>query len=228
MRQEIADLVFPVFRAGILLRKRLLGRKADEMDIQREQETLKMLLNKRPPDEAAREYLGDQRYADPRHSADSRGDSYLGIRYALTCWLDEIIIQDDIPWKDQWNETKLEEADSLFRSNDRAWRFWDQAKLASARGLRDAQEVYYLCVLLGFRGNKDGQPDQLQEWRQAAESQLEERTFTPPTEIKPKYRMRRLSGAQGKRKMLVFAIVSAVFIIMAVVVLAVMALGRGN
>jgi type VI secretion system protein ImpK len=213
MRQEVADLAFPIFRAGILLRQRLL-RKADEMELQREQEALKMLLNKRPSDDAAVDFLGDLRFADPRRSViDSRGDSFLGIRYALTCWLDEIIIQDDIPWKDQWNEKKLEEASSLFGTNDRAWKFWDQAKLANARGLRDAQEVFYLCVLLGFRGNKED-PDQLRDWRQAAEAQLEERSFTPPTEIKPKYRMRRLYGARSKRKMLVVAIVSAILIIM--------------
>jgi type VI secretion system protein ImpK len=226
MRQEVADMAFPVFRAGILLRKRLGSRKAEELDMQREQEALKMLLNKRPPEDAAVDFLGDMRFADPRRSIGSQGDSFLGIRYALTCWLDEIIIQDDIPWKSQWNEKKLEESDSLFRTNDRAWRFWEQAKLASARGLRDAQEVFYLCVLLGFRGNKEGHPEQLQEWRQAAESQLEERAFTPPTEIKPKYRMRRLRGAQRKRKMLVLAIVSAVILIMIAVVLGVGQFGR--
>ena len=193
MRQEIADLVFPVLRAGIMLRKRLGTRKADEMDMQREQETLKMLLNKRPPsDQATVEYLGDQRIVDPRVS--SRGDGFLGIRYALTCWLDEIIIQDDIPWQSQWNEKKLEESDSLFRTNDRAWKFWEQSKLAGARNLRDAQEAFHLCVLLGFRGNKEGELDQLQEWRQASEAQLEERVFSPPPEVKPKYRMRRLEG----------------------------------
>jgi type VI secretion system protein ImpK len=213
MRQEVADLVFPVFRAGILLRKRLGSRKAAEMDLQREQESLKMLLNKRPADSAVADYMGDQRYSDPRRSYDSRGDTFLGIRYALTCWLDEIIIQDDIPWKSQWNEQKLEESDALFHTNDRAWKFWEQAKLAAARSLRDAQEVFYLCVLLGFRGNKEGSPDQLQEWRQAAEAQLEERSFTPPPEVKPKYRMRRLRGARAKKQMLVFAIVSAVVLL---------------
>ncbi len=213
MRQEVADLVFPVFRAGILLRKRLRTRKIEEMDMQREQETLKMLLNKRPPDSAVADYLGDQRISDPRRSYDARGDTFLGIRYALTCWLDEIIIQDDIPWKSQWNEQKLEESDALFRTNDRAWKFWEQAKLAAARSLRDAQEVFYLCVLLGFRGNKEGKPEQLQEWRLAAEAQLEERSFTPPTEIKPKYRMRRLRGARAKKQMLVVAIVSAVILL---------------
>jgi type VI protein secretion system component VasF len=81
-------------------------------------------------------------------------------------------------------------------------------------------------VLLGFRGNKEGHPEQLQEWRQAAESQLEERAFTPPTEIKPKYRMRRLRGAQRKRKMLVLAIVSAVILIMIAVILGVGQFGR--
>ncbi len=72
------------------------------------------------------------------------------VRYALTCWLDEIFIDQPSPWSVPWKERKLEMA--LFHSNDRAWSFWRRANQALALGDADLVEVYLLCVLLGFRG----------------------------------------------------------------------------
>src|SRR5439155_11845235 len=103
-----------------------------------------------------------QRWADfggDRTSGDSIvRDQFLGIRYALVCWLDEIFILDS-PWKDQWSERSLEI--DLYNSRERAWKFWEQADNASARPTTDALEVFFLCVMLGFRGNKVDSPDDL-------------------------------------------------------------------
>jgi hypothetical protein len=77
---------------------------------------------------------------------------FLGVRYALACWLDEILISDpDCPWRDEWAEKSLESA--LYGgSNERAWRFWVQAELAEKRSGAEAVEAYLWCVMLGFRG----------------------------------------------------------------------------
>ena len=72
---------------------------------------------------------------------------FLGVRYGLTCWLDELFILYS-PWERLWNERKLEA--SLYGTNDRAWRFWEQARLAESRAGSSALEVFYLCVILGF------------------------------------------------------------------------------
>ena len=48
-------------------------------------------------------------------------------------WLDELFILYS-SWESAWNERKLE--GSLYGSNDRAWRFWEQARIALPSLLR--------------------------------------------------------------------------------------------
>src|SRR6185312_5642130 len=96
-------------------------------------------------------------------------ESFLGIRYALVCWLDELFTSDRI-WQAAWNERKLEV--ELYGSNDRAWKFWQQAALAQARPAADALEAAYLCVTLGFRGKLRDQADRLEPWIAAARLRL--------------------------------------------------------
>ena len=55
---------------------------------------------------------------------------FLGIRYALTCWLDEMLIEAG--WR-EWDENKLESA--LYRTNIRYGNFWQQARLAHQAAL---------------------------------------------------------------------------------------------
>jgi type VI protein secretion system component VasF len=82
---------------------------------------------------------------------DSR--EFLGVRYALTCWLDEIFISDpDCIWSDQWKEKALE-PEIYGGAQERAWRFWVQAELAEKRPGAEALESYLWCVMLGFRGD---------------------------------------------------------------------------
>ena len=71
-------------------------------------------------------------------------------KYALVAWIDEMLI--DSPWDGQgwWKENSLEV--ETFRTRDRATQFFANAKEASTLTRRDALEVYYVCVMLGFRG----------------------------------------------------------------------------
>ncbi|HTN75682.1 MAG TPA: DotU family type IV/VI secretion system protein [Pirellulaceae bacterium] len=94
---------------------------------------------------------------------------FLGIRYALVCWLDELFTVRS-GWEKEWNEHKLEI--ELYGSNDRAWKFWEQAKVAQTRASSDAFEVYYVCVMLGFRGALTDQPEKLEAWVAAARQRL--------------------------------------------------------
>jgi type VI secretion system protein ImpK len=50
--------------------------------------------------------------------------------------------------------------------------FWEQARLAEGRPHIDALEAYYLCVMLGFRGQYLGKPQDLQQWRQRVQARL--------------------------------------------------------
>ena len=78
---------------------------------------------------------------------------FLGARYALACWLDEIFISDpECVWSKLWREKSLE-ADIYGGGQERAWRFWSQADLADKRPGTEAVEVFFWCVMLGFRGS---------------------------------------------------------------------------
>jgi type VI secretion system protein ImpK len=153
MRHELAAVVYPVLAHGLRLRERL--RRGEGPDPAAEQERLTGLLG--PDAGAARlpEYGGD-------------GQRFLGARYALACWLDELFVADP-SWGPRWAERPLEVA--LFETNDRARNFWSQAGLARDRPDTDALEAFYLCVMLGFRGEGPG-GEGLPAWREAVEARL--------------------------------------------------------
>src|SRR5262249_41169385 len=118
MRPEIARVVYPALNYGLKLKER--RERGEEPDLDAEQAVLKGLLN---ADEGRKvpDYWGDA-------VSDRAGEEpFLGIRYALTCWLDEILI-DESSWGVQWDNRKLEWA--LFSSHDRGWKFRPQAAKA--------------------------------------------------------------------------------------------------
>jgi type VI secretion system protein ImpK len=71
-------------------------------------------------------------------------------KYALTAWIDDMLIE--APWdgRDWWENNSLEFA--YFQTRDRATEFFVKAEQAAELSNRDALEVFYLCVVLGFRG----------------------------------------------------------------------------
>jgi type VI secretion system protein ImpK len=170
MRDELADLVYPTVAYALQVRADL--ERGDDINMAAVQSELRTRLKTASEAQRLPEYGGD-------------GDRYLGSRYALTCWLDELFILDS-PWGLHWNERKLEE--SLYGSNERAWKFWFQAKLAQARPGTDALEAFYLCVMLGFRGEGPEKPDTVASWRDAVENQLarvHNQSWPGPQELQP-------------------------------------------
>ncbi len=71
-------------------------------------------------------------------------------KYALVAWIDEVLI--DAPWSNRgwWENNTLEF--ELFTTHERANEFYLKAKEASALSSKDALEVFYVAVVLGFRG----------------------------------------------------------------------------
>ncbi len=168
MKEEIANLVHPALVYGVDLKERL--DRGEEPNLESEQAQLKGLLLS---DSEARRWsdfggegeishsvsmVGATRAGEPGRRG---GDHFLGIRYALACWLDEMFILES-SWESQWNERKLEVA--LYGTNDRAWKVWEQAKRAESRSGTDALEVFFLTVMMGFRGDLRDNLDKLQTW----------------------------------------------------------------
>ncbi|PHR86058.1 MAG: type IV secretion protein DotU [Blastopirellula sp.] len=71
-------------------------------------------------------------------------------KYAISGWIDQLLIT--APWSggNWWKNNNLEFG--YFRSGTAYTNFYTQAKQAQALSGKDALEVYYLCVVMGFRG----------------------------------------------------------------------------
>jgi len=157
MTPQISNIVYSVLGYALDLKERLDRGTLPPPDLETEQREL--ITRLRTDIEARRmpDYGGD-------------GTVYLGARYALTCFLDELFIGYST-WGSVWNDRKLEV--SQYGSNDRAWKFWDQADIVLRRpsaprtpsppGL-DAVEVVFLCVVLGFRGKYLENPAKIKEY----------------------------------------------------------------
>jgi type VI secretion system protein ImpK len=151
MHKETAEFVLPMLRHGLHVKERL--RHQEKCNMSDEQAELKRL------------------FRSSKTAAADSPDAFLGIRYPLACWLDEIFIVDsDSPWKNDWRDQTMEYA--LFGRRERAHEFWNQASLAESRGDADALEVFYLCVQLGFRGDRRDNINALLDWRDAVEGRI--------------------------------------------------------
>lgn len=71
-------------------------------------------------------------------------------KYGLVAWVDDLLIE--APWEGRtwWEQNRLEF--QLFRSADAFSVFYVKAKEATELPKKDALEVFYVCVVLGFRG----------------------------------------------------------------------------
>lgn len=80
-------------------------------------------------------------------------------KYALVGWIDQLLIS--APWNgaNWWQNNDLEF--EYFHSGKAFEHFFVAAKDAQALSSKDALEVYYICVVLGFRGLY-GHPNSLQ------------------------------------------------------------------
>lgn len=211
MRPEVARVVYPVLDYGLRLKERRAH--GEEPDLEAEQAVLKGLLNADAGHQWP-DYWGD---ANPDRASE---DAFLGIRYALTCWLDEILI-DKSPWGVQWDNSKLEWA--LFRLQDRGWRFRLQAAKAEARQAIDAVEAFMLCIMLGFRGDWLENRDDLQAWVNANQTRIaryqEEQWPAPPALPVKRADVRPLRGWERFQKMRRWRSVAVLLVILVGVIL---------
>lgn len=71
-------------------------------------------------------------------------------KYALVSWIDEMLLETPWSGRDWWSNNVLEV--QYFNTRLCNERFYTKAQEASAQPRRDALEVFYNCVILGFRG----------------------------------------------------------------------------
>ncbi|MCL6504678.1 MAG: DotU family type IV/VI secretion system protein [Pirellulales bacterium] len=129
MRPEFAKAVDPVIERTLSLLERLeLGEEADP---QVERSRLKDLLSH------AEALIG-------------QNEEWKLAKYALACWIDEVLINAQWSGRASWENFPLEV--ELFGTQEAYDRYFLRAQEASNFPNRDALEVYYVCFVLGFRG----------------------------------------------------------------------------
>jgi len=75
---------------------------------------------------------------------------WLLAKYALVAWIDELLIEAPRSGREWWENNALEF--DIFNTRDRYIEFYNKAKEASTLRDKSALEVFYVCVVLGFRG----------------------------------------------------------------------------
>ncbi|MFK7768215.1 MAG: DotU family type IV/VI secretion system protein [Mariniblastus sp.] len=199
MNENIADIVYPVVDYGLSLRAKFNAGEAVDVDL--EQARLQAMLLS---EEESQIHSGFGREVsakvDSFEDGQRLGSNFLGARYALVCWLDEMFTLNEHS-SHLWTERKLE--GRLYGTNDRAWKFWEQARLAQVRSDSSELEVFFLCVNLGFRGDRRDRPDELRSWNNQAKLRLgrvEELAFPFSTEV-PSRSIPLLNGESRFRSM---------------------------
>lgn len=149
------------------------------------------------------------------------------IKYALCCWIDEIFTYSSWADKDLWKEKYLEK--EFFGESIAYHEFFQKAKQASASAQTNALEVYYLCVVLGFRGPYRGsdQPQKIAElerlqlprdpadWFREVSRSLKARHTLPPISeaVTP---LRGNEMHEGRQQLLTSSILAALLMALAV------------
>lgn len=231
MQPALADVVHTVLLRGLDLKKRLEEGPNPSLDV--EQAILKDLLLAESETARVPEYGTDRER--PRGNLDRTRDAstpagqtdFLGVRYALVCWLDELFTRGDSDWSADWNEQKLEV--ELYGSNDRSWRFWQQAQLAQSRATDDALEVFYLCVMLGFRGDLRNHDEQLRRWAGSARhslGQISEIQWPYASQLNVPIPAKPLRGRRRLRRMVMVACLTLVAVVPSIAFLLIWKVGH--
>ncbi|MFM2093705.1 MAG: hypothetical protein RIS70_829 [Planctomycetota bacterium] len=71
-------------------------------------------------------------------------------KYALVAWVDEVLIESPWQGKNWWVENTMEW--ELFSTHDAYEQFYVRGNEAATLSNKDALEVFFICVVLGFRG----------------------------------------------------------------------------
>ncbi len=131
MTPQFAKAVDPIFEHVLVLLDRIDLGEGGAIDAEREKDRIVRLLDE------AQAKLGES-------------NEWALAKYGVVCWIDEVLIAADWPGSSWWNEYSLES--SMYNQRERNEQFYVYARSASELTRRDALEVFYIAVILGFRG----------------------------------------------------------------------------
>jgi type VI secretion system protein ImpK len=131
MTPQFAKAVDPIFEHVLVLLDRIDAGEGASIDAEREKDRVIRLMDE------AQAKLGESK-------------EWEVAKYGLVCWVDEVLIAAQWPGAITWNEYSLES--TMYNQRERNEQFYVWARSASELTRRDALEVFYIAVILGFRG----------------------------------------------------------------------------
>ena len=193
MNKPFGRIVYKVIGESLNIKDKL--DRGETPDIEAVREQLLSLIRSESEGRRLPDYIGE--------------GAYLGARYALACWVDELfIIHCQPPWADDWKERTLEF--ELFGTNVAATKFWEQADIVlrhpgAARtqmqpGL-DAVETFFLCTILGFRGTYFDNLSKVRQYIEEMRPMLTRPTnWQPPRDLGVQTNVTPLTGRESLRR----------------------------
>lgn len=172
MTREFAKVVDELFLHVLALLERI--ERGETVDPEQERNALHERVN------AAEQQLNQERDPIKRKPLLEAWDS---AKYGMVCWIDEMLI--NAPWEGSawWSNGNKTLEWAFFGKNDRYCGFYERCKATPGS---DALEVFYIAVVLGFRGMYDnsdegrshvkrlGLPPTLKEWARLIEKRIRE------------------------------------------------------
>jgi type VI secretion system protein ImpK len=192
MNKQFSNSVYKLFTSALDLKERV--DRGEPLDFEAERNRLLKMIEE----------------GKSRLPVDYSGDGiFLGARYALTCWVDELfIIHCQPPWADDWQGRNLEH--DLFQTQLAATRFWEQADIVLGRPNAvkttvtpgpDALETFFLCIVLGFRGTYFDNLPRVRESIQEMRNKLAQAApWLPPRDLGVETNVEPLEGHAALRR----------------------------
>ena len=76
-------------------------------------------------------------------------EDYDQARFAICAWIDEAILNSAWPGKTEWQKEQLQRI--YYRTTDAGQEFFERLNVLGMQQ-QDVREVYYLCLVMGFKG----------------------------------------------------------------------------
>lgn len=145
-------------------------------------------------------------------------------RYALVCWIDAALVKAQWVGSEFWNNNPLEV--EYYHIRKAFTEFFKRAEEARATRKKNALEIFYLCVVFGYRGmydpppeeRKEGErpgdfdlPNDIETWASEVRAELNLKAGRAPLDDKP----RAIAGApplSGKSSMLTSLVLAAMLL----------------
>jgi type VI secretion system protein ImpK len=117
-------------------------------------------------------------------------DEIAAVKFALAAFVDEVILSAEWPGRDQWGDDPLQlHFFGTYLAGEGFFQKMDELR-AQGKARAGALEVFYLCLVLGFKGKYGvAGEERLQALRKVVQGELEHAQSGIPRELSPHWQL---------------------------------------